>query len=193
MTIACVTGASGFLGRTLVGLLVDRGTEVRALYGSQTRGLEGLGIDLRQVGLDDADRLADAFRGTSVVYHLAAKITIDKDRDGSVWKTNVGGARNVAEAARRAGVQRLVHCSSLHAYSPAPTDQTVDETREPARPSDPIYNRSKAAGEAAALEAAGDELDVVIVQPTGILGPGDVGASRIGIMLHDLYHGRLPG
>ena len=43
------------------------------------------------------------------------------------------------------------------------------------------------------LEAAGEELEVVIVQPTGILGPGDVGASRIGIMLHDLYHGRLPG
>ena len=90
-----------------------------------------------------------AFDGVEVVYHLAAKISIAGDPDGSVRAINVDGVRNAASAALDAGVRRFVHVSSIHAFD-CEQPGVIDETSPRAvRPSLPAYDRSKAAGEGA--------------------------------------------
>ena len=68
--------------------------------------------------------------------HLAAKITIEEDRDGSVTKTNIEGTRNVVESSIKHGVKRLIHFSSIHAFDPHPRYEPLDETRGYSQKSD---------------------------------------------------------
>ena len=68
-----------------------------------------------------------AFEGAEVLYHLAAVISIDGGRGGLVHAVNVEGAGNVAEAALDAGVRRMLHFSSIHAFAAEPLDEPLDE------------------------------------------------------------------
>src|SRR5262249_33593858 len=111
----------------------------------------------------------------------------------AMMSTNVDGVRTVMAACRDAGVKRVVHVSSIHAFSALPADATVDEMRGPAEPNAPAYDRSKAAGEAVVREAIAAGADIVTVNPTAIVGPYDFRPSRMGEVLLDLYHRRLPG
>ena len=75
---------------------------------------------------------------------------------------NVEGTRNVVQACRRAGVRRLVHFSSVHAYHQVPLDQPIDETRPLADVASAMaYDRSKAQGEAEVMAGVGQGLDAV--------------------------------
>ncbi|MFY0542342.1 NAD-dependent epimerase/dehydratase family protein [Nannocystis pusilla] len=110
---------------------------------------------------------------------------------------NVDGVRSIAEAALAAGVRRLVHCSSVHAfdlYREGTSGVEVDERwpRVPDEPSHFAYDRSKAAGERALREVMGRGLDAVIVHPSGVIGPYDFGPSRMGRMFLQLYRRSLP-
>lgn len=186
-----VTGATGHVGANLVRMLLDRGDEVRVLIHQDALGLDGLDVEIH-TGDVIQDDLSDLMSGAEVLYHLAAVISIDGDPTGAVEATNVVGPRRAAEAALAAGVRRMVHCSSIHAFAEEPVDVVVDE----ARPRDPdapcAYNRSKARGEAAVREVVARGLDAVVVHPTGIIGPYDLRPSRMGQVLLDLYHRRLP-
>src|SRR5208337_4462477 len=97
------------------------------------------------------------------------------------------------EACRHAGVKRLVHCSSIHAFNTRPKDQVIDERRDLALgPGHAPYDRSKAEGQSVVLEAARKGLDAVIVNPGAVIGPFDFKPSRMGSVFLDIYHGRLP-
>jgi len=99
----------------------------------------------------------------------------------------------VLRACRDAGVRRLVHCSSIHAFDTHPNDQLIDETRNLALgPGHAAYDRSKAEGQMAVLEAVKEGLDAVILNPGAIVGPYDFKVSRMGAVFLDIYHGRLP-
>jgi dihydroflavonol-4-reductase len=188
-----VTGANGHVGANLVRELLRRGQRVRALVHRDTRALDGLPVEYARGDVCVPSSLRAAFAGVEVVYHLAAVISIDGDRGGVVPAVNVHGVRHVAEAARAAGVRRLVHCSSVHAFSQEPLDQPLDERRAPAtQPHYPAYDRSKAAGEMEIRAAIGRGLDAVIINPTGIIGPYDFGPSRMGRWLRSLCEARLP-
>ena len=144
-----VTGASGLLGANLVRALLERGDTVRTFVHRNDAALEGLDVERVRGDVLDSDSLVRAFEGAELVYHLAALISIDGDRGGAVPAINVRGARNVAEAALTAGVRRLVHCSSIHAFDQKPLGQPLDETRARSdqRPGHPPYDVSKARGE----------------------------------------------
>ena len=122
-----VTGATGHIGEALVRQLVNEPGEVRAVIrknpGSLPQDAKKVSGDLR-----DPESLAQAFQGCTEVYNLAAIISLAGDPDGQVWKTNVEGARNVAQAAAQAGVKRLVHCSSIQAFVGPGRDGVLDET-----------------------------------------------------------------
>ncbi len=93
----------------------------------------------------------------------------------------------------KTGVRRLVHTSSIHAFSTYPNREIVDESRSPAldrRHMD--YDRSKARGNQEILSVVEQGLDAVIVNPGGIVGPNDFKVSRMGEVILDLYHGRFP-
>ena len=125
--------------------------------------------------------------------HLAAKISIAGDPDGSVRRVNVDGVRNVAEAALEAGVRRMVHCSSLHAYDVGATPGPVRENGLRATdPALPAYDRSKAEGEDELRRVVEKGLDAVILNPSGMFGPVDPEPSRMGRVLLAMFKGRMP-
>lgn len=191
-----VTGASGHVGSNLVRALLRRGDHVRVMVRGQHRSLEGLEVERVTGDVRDEASLRAAFADAEIVYHLAAVISITGDPTGMVRAVNVDGTRRVAEAALAAGVRRLVHCSSVHAFDLYRPDIAgpVDETwhRVPDAASHFAYDRSKAAGEAAVREVIARGLDAVILHPSGIVGPYDFGPSRMGRVLLGLYHRTLP-
>lgn len=192
-----VTGATGHLGINLVLTLLGRGFKVRAL--ARSRRVPSLlsgreGIDWHVGDILDRESLRRAFNGVDGVFHLAGKISIDGDRDGTVWQCNVEGAALVAETAKAAGARRIVHCGSVHALHVDASTRSVDESlglcdADKARP---IYDRSKAAGVLLVEKVAGADFRVVSVLPSAVIGPHDPAPSRMGRVFLDLLHGRLP-
>ena len=115
-----VTGATGFLGGHVTGLLVERGDEVRALVrpASDLRPLEGLELETVRGQVGDRRAVRRALRGVDRVFHLAGSTNLRLSREASV-AVNVEGTRVVLEEALRAGVERVVHTSSVVAIGPA--------------------------------------------------------------------------
>ncbi len=188
-----VTGPTGHVGGNLVRALLERGDAVRAVIYEESPALDGLPVEKVQGNVLDTASLEAAFEGAEVVYHLASMITLGRDRGGMVHKVNVGGVANVADACMAVGVRRLLHFSSVHALSAYPETEMVTEERPLAMEgSTPVYDRTKAAGEAVLLEAVQRGLDAVVVNPTGIIGPHDFEPSRMGRVLLDLAAGCMP-
>jgi UDP-glucose 4-epimerase len=126
-----VTGAGGFIGSHLVGLLADEGADVRAFVHYNSRGdrgnLEFLAeeqlsrVDVVLGNVEDAGSVDEAVRGVDCVFHLAALIGIPYSyvAPRSYVATNVSGTLNVLEAVRRNGTPRMVHTSTSEAYGTA--------------------------------------------------------------------------
>jgi nucleoside-diphosphate-sugar epimerase len=173
-----VTGATGCLGRHLVGELVESGAQVRALAraSSDTAHLERLGVEVQRGSLVDPDDLARAVAGTTRVFH-AGGLVIDDPTDSSdaLWReiehVNVRGSELLARAAAAAGVQRLVFVSSLRIFG---FGHQRGWTEDGARTPSDLYSRGKTMAEAALLRV-GEEtgLEVVNVRPRFIYGRHD--------------------
>jgi dihydroflavonol-4-reductase len=191
--LVVVTGASGHVGANVVRQLLAAGRKVRVLVHRETKALAGLPIERAEGDVLDVDAMIRAFQGAHTVMHLAAVISIAGDHDGRVERVNVTGAGNAARAARKAGVKKFVHCSSVHAFDLHGSGGRIDETTaRSTRPDAYDYDRSKLRGEQAVRAEIEQGLDAVIVNPTGIMGPYDFGPSRLGRVLLDLYHRKLP-
>jgi len=191
MTVV-VTGASGHIGANLVRALIERNRSCRAIVRQDERALEGLGVERVQADVLDRHSLTQAFQGAEVVYHLAARISIVGGERGRVHETNVIGTRNVVSACLQCGVKRLVHFSSIHAFSRHPLNAQLDESRQRvAGPKALAYDRSKALGEAEVRAGMEKGLDAVILNPTGVLGPYDFKPSLIGQELINIYRNRF--
>ena len=191
MTVV-VTGASGHIGGNLVRTLLEQGRKVRAVIHKDTRALEDLDVERVTANVFDPASLRHAFSGAETVYHLAARISITGEDDQDVIRTNVGGVRNVLDACVATKIKRLVHFSSIHAYSSAPMLAPVDEGRHLAlEPFNHAYDRSKAKGQQLVMQAAREGLSAVIVNPTGVIGPNDFRPSAMGQALLDILNRRL--
>ena len=154
-----VTGASGFVGRALLGLARREGLEVIGLVRSEkgAQAATRLGARARVVPRLEAEPLAAAMRGAQAVVHLAM---IGREHEGETYEAvNVQGTRAVADAARRAGVPRVVLFSGLGVAR-------YGLTRRCTNP----YFLSKLAAEVE-LFRAGPE--AVVFRPSYIVGPGD--------------------
>lgn len=194
--VIAVTGAGGHIGVNLVhALLADperAGHRIRVLVHTPSPALEGLDVERMDGDVLDPESLARFTAGADVVYHLAAHITLDRV-DPRAEQVNVQGTRNVVSACKAAGVRRLVHFSSIHALSPYPLSEVVDETRKWADEPDTMpYDLSKASGERAVLAGVEAGLDAVIVNPTGVLGPRQYRPTRQTQLLLDLHRRKMP-
>ncbi|MFV1986570.1 MAG: NAD-dependent epimerase/dehydratase family protein [Gemmatimonadota bacterium] len=187
-----MTGATGHVGANVCRQLLATGADVRALFLSNRRSLDGLDVDLRRGDVLDRSSLDAAFQGANGVIHLAARISIHGDPDGSLWRTNTEGPRNVVDACLNAGVSRLVHMSSFHAFRQDPFDDPLTEQRAQVGSGAYVYDRSKAAGEREVDRGVEAGLSAIILNPTAIIGPHDFGPSLMGSALLDMYHGRTP-
>ncbi|MGZ4688351.1 MAG: NAD-dependent epimerase/dehydratase family protein [Acidimicrobiia bacterium] len=186
---ALVTGGFGYLGVNLVPRLRELGWTVRTFARSSAPSgperFEHVRGDVR-----DRHALDGALDGVDAVFHLASRITL-ASHDDEALDINVRGAATVARAALDHGVGRVVHVSSVHAFDLTANRRTINETSPRSGPDRPVYDRSKAAGEAAVRELVDAGLDAVIVNPTGIIGPVDPGLSRANAVLRTAARGRL--
>lgn len=187
-----ITGATGHVGANVVRELLAQGWQVRALVRDDVRALEGLEVERVQGDVRDPESLRRLVDGVELVFNLAALISLEaRARKG--LDLNVVGPRNIAAACLAAGVRRLVHFSSVHAFDDTPGRGPIDEDRpQVTDPSRPAYGLSKAAGEREVLAAVERGLDAVIVNPTGVIGPHDYKMSRMGKVLATLAQGRMP-
>ena len=167
---AFVTGAAGFVGSHLVDRLLEGGWTVRA-FDLARRGPERPGLEFIEGDIRDAALVSRSVEHVDVVFHLAAALGASGLGQEGFLAVNEGGTRNVLQAAREHGVRRAVHFSSagvlghVKENAPAAEDHALD-------PRD-TYDRTKLAGEKAALEIGGNGLDVVVVRPGWAYGPGD--------------------
>ncbi len=191
--IAAVTGASGHIGANLVRALLAEGRRVRVLLRKDSRAVAGLPVEKVEGDVLDPRSLLRLTSGAATVFHAAGRISIVGAEHGLVDRTNVQGVRNVIEACRAAGVGRLVHFSSIHAFRSEPHDEPVTEERALAlNPEDLPYDRSKALGQREVLAAAAGGLDAIVLNPTAVIGPYDYKGSRMGRVLLGITTHALP-
>lgn len=172
--------------------LLAHGFSVRALVRGAAPTLDGLDIE-RVTGDLFFPGLSAAMKGCDVVFHVAAMYSLwRKDRD-EVLRVNVEGTRLVLGAARRAGVPRVVHTSSVAAIGVRKDGELADETYQSA-PADLIgaYKLSKYLGEMEARRAIAAGQDIVIVNPTTPVGPLDAKPTPTGDILVRFLTGRMP-
>jgi dihydroflavonol-4-reductase len=190
-----VTGASGFLGSHVAQQLVACGERVRVFVrpSSQLRAIEGLAVERVQGDLRDAASLARALDGVRRVFHVAADYRLWARDPQEIYESNVAGTRNLLEAARQAGIERLVYTSTVATIAvPRPGPLPDEETSARLEEMIGHYKRSKFLAEQEALRAAGTGLPVVIVNPTTPVGPGDWKPTPTGRVILDFLNGRMP-
>jgi dihydroflavonol-4-reductase len=170
---ALVTGATGFTGGHLARALAARGWRVRALVRNVARGLDlaADGIELSPGDLRDRSALQAAVRDIDVVFNIAAVYRQAGVGDRVYREINANAVGHLIEAAAAAGVRRVVHCSTVGVHGDVEGPPATESA--PLRPGD-VYQETKLEGEAIARAAAERlGIEVVIVRPTGIYGPGD--------------------
>jgi dihydroflavonol-4-reductase len=169
-----VTGGAGLVGSRVARLLVERGDELRLTVRPSTR-LDNLDFDYQTVACDILDRQAvrRALRGVERVFHVAG-LTSMRASTRELFRVNAEGARIVMEEALRAGVERVVHTSSIAAIGPASPGAVADERQLfPAGGCAIPYVDAKREAEVQVLRLAARGLPVVIVNPAFVLGAGD--------------------
>ncbi len=168
-----VTGGTGFAGSHLVRRLLADGHEVTSLdlgNGLVDEQLSAAGARLLHGSVTDRAAVDEAVAGANIVYNLASAFRDIHAPNEHYWHVDVDGTRTVLEASRAAGVQRVVHCSTQGVHGilqVVPGDED-----SPIAPRD-YYCEAKYHAERACEEYIAQGVDVVIVRPTSVYGPGD--------------------
>jgi dihydroflavonol-4-reductase len=187
-----VTGAAGFIGRSVVRLLVARGDTIVAVVRDPSRVRDLPGVALVAGDLSSIAQLRDQFAGANAVIHLAGiyRVGIPANERPAMLDANVGATQRVIDAAVAAGVTRIVYVSTVNAFGNT-RGQVVDETyyRDVANGFVSYYDETKYLAHQAASERIRAGAPVVIVQPGTVYGPRD--HSAIGIQIEQAFRGTL--
>ena len=193
-----ITGATGHVGTVLVQELLKRGERIRALV-LRGRGKQlPAGIEIVEGDITDENSLVPFFdrQGCDCVtlIHCAALITVASKLNPHVWNINVNGTENVMRQAFAAGIERVIYVSSVHAIPEKPEPQVITEVNSFSP--DLVhgqYAKSKAAAAQKVLDYAEKGLNVSIVHPSGIIGPGDIHIRNHMIRtIHAMAKGLIP-
>ena len=186
-----VTGASGFLGWHVARVLLEHRLPVRALVRPGSH-VDSLAVEPVTGDLRDAASMARATAGCGLVFHVAADYRLWAKDPSELYRSNVEGTRNLLQAARQAGVERLVYTSTVGCIG-IPHNGIGDET-VPVTLGDMAghYKRSKFQAEQVALEFAREGFPVVIVNPTAPIGDHDVKPTPTGKIVADFLRGAMP-
>jgi len=188
-----VTGGTGFIGGEVVRQLRARGDEVACLVRSPGKAakLTELGCELVSGDLSDAEALRAGMAGCDGLVHAAAmyEVGIPAKQHPAMYEANVTGSERVLEAARDAGVGKIVYVSTVGTFGNT-HGETVDESYEhPGKEFTSYYEETKLEGQRVAERMIGEGLPAVIVQPGGVYGPGD--ESQVADLLKEFFAGRL--
>jgi dihydroflavonol-4-reductase len=190
-----VTGAAGFLGSHLARQLVARGDNVRVLMrpSSTNRAIADLSLEYVTGDLRDPSSLDRAMKDIGRVFHVAADYRLWARRKQDIYDSNVGGTKNLLDAAKRAGVEQLIYTSTVATIAvdrPQHPDEFTDAKLEEMVGH---YKRSKWLAEKEALSAAKNGLPVIVAMPTTPVGPWDWKPTPTGKIILDFLNGKMPG
>lgn len=191
-----VTGAADFLGSHICRALLHGGYAVRAITreGSNGKLPDDLSdqVELQPADVCNPESLHQAFQHAHAVVHSADIMTVDTDPKGLADEVNLIGTRNVIQACIGTGVRRLVHISSIHAFSPL-RGTTLSVSSKLGQNSKIPYVATKAEAHVSVLDAArGGLLNTSIVCPSNLIGPGDSEPTLGGSMLLAMVRKQLP-
>jgi dihydroflavonol-4-reductase len=189
-----VTGGTGFVGAHVVRRLVERQDRVTCLVRptSNRKLLEGLLVDIAIGDATDIDSLLPHLAGIDELYHVAADYRLWARDPSEIYRSNVEGARCVLEAARRKGARRVVYTSTVGCLG-LPKDGSPGSEDTPVARDELVghYKKSKYDAEQVALEYAASGLDLVIVNPSTPVGPGDIKPTPTGKIVLDYLRGKM--
>ena len=190
-----LTGGTGFLGRGMAAKLAAAGHEVRALVrpGPLRREIAS-GVVTLEGDVLDADSLVRGASGCDAIVHCAALVKMWVPDRSAFDRVNLGGLRNILEAARRVGVGRILYTSSFIALGP--TDGSVADESWERPPGGHLndYERTKVAADRLARSEAGRGTPIIIVYPGVVYGPGELtDGSLMTRTIGDFLERRIPG
>lgn len=188
-----ITGPTGHVGVNLVKELSKNGYTINVLIFNGDCIHDYPNVKKVYGSLQNIDSLNKLCNGVDVVFHLASLISIGFKSYKQILSTNVEGTKNVLTAAKKAGVKKFIHFSSIHALVHEPFNLPMDESRKLAINSKIHYEKTKAIAEQWVLKNKDDNMSVVVINPTSIIGPADPKPSHMGEYMKMVYQGKTPG
>ena len=193
-----VTGATGHLGSVLAKTLINKKCKVRALILSGEEKYLPENVEYVVGDVCDSDSLKPFFNRDGYDYvalvHCAGIVSISSKYNPSIWKVNVEGTVNVLDKALENGIDRVIYVSSVHALPELKYPELIVETKELSK--DKVvgeYAKTKAEAARIALSYADKGLNVSVVHPSGIIGPGDIRHNNHSAnSLKAMYEGKIP-
>ena len=190
-----ITGANGHLGSTIIRQLQDAPVQVYGLILPGDSCQDHGNVHYIKGDVRNTETLRPLFENCDDidVIHTAGIIDISEKGSQLIYDVNIEGTKNMLKLSKEYGVHRFLYTSSVHAIPEKENLQVITETGSFSADSvTGVYARTKAAATQAVLDAGRDGLDVVVVHPSGIIGPNDPSGNHLVQMITDYLKGLLP-
>jgi dihydroflavonol-4-reductase len=190
-----VTGATGFVGSSLIRLLLTGGEEVRVLVRatSDLQNLVGLDVEIIEGDLLNPETLKPAVAGCQGLYHVAADYRLWTRNPKQMFEANVDGSLAIFRAAGDAGVKRMIYTSSVATLGIVKNGVSDEQSPVSYANMLGVYKQSKFKAEEAVQKLINDDgLPIVIVNPSTPIGPRDIKPTPTGRMIVEAAAGRMP-
>jgi dihydroflavonol-4-reductase len=190
-----VTGAAGFLGSHVARQLVASGETVRVLLraSSSNRAIADLPLEYVTGDLRDKASLERAAAGMQRIFHVAADYRLWAKNKQDIYDSNVGGTRNLLEAAKQAGIEKFIYTSTVATIAVDRPELPTEATNAKLEEMVGHYKRSKWQAEEEVRSAARAGFPAVIAMPTTPVGPWDWKPTPTGKIILDFLNGKMPG
>src|SRR5579862_9127595 len=190
-----ITGSTGFVGSHVAKAYADKGAQLRLLTRSTSSlaAIEGLPAEIVVGDLKQPESLRSAIRGCDALIHVAADYRLWVRDPKQMYAANVDGTRELLRIAREEGIRRVIYTSSV-ATMGFKSDGSICDENTPVSLADMVghYKRSKFLAEQEALKAAYDGQEVMVLNPTTPIGPGDIKPTPTGRIIVDFLNKKFP-